>query len=166
MHLFKSKQSKKERTTGDELNWKAKEYLRAHYTKDNVTSMETHPKFYMLESDSINGISQGICTQKNWLNMNNQPIYKDDSNQILNGCKVDINYTNRDEKDIKDWKPIYFDKELPNGKKEKNDMPVWHRKGGEQLSKIFGNSSISSESARTVKLGGKKKKNRKTKKRT
>ena len=162
MHLFKPK--KKERTTDvKQLEVEAKKYLNKYYTEDDITSIRKKPKFYMLEQDSINGIAQGICRKENWLDINNQPYGKyDDSEKILNGCNVDIAYTNRGEKDIKDWKPMFFDKEV-NGRKEKNDIPLWNRRGGEQISKQFGNSYISSESARTVKLGGKKRNKRKTK---
>ncbi len=164
MNLF----TPKKRTTDVVLSLeeRAKKYLRNYYTKDDVTSIVKKPKFYRLEPNSINGIAQGTCRKENWLDKNNQPYGKYvDSEKLLNGCNVDIEYTDMSNNSIKDWEPIYFDKEV-NGRKEKNDMPVWNRRGGEQLSKQFGNSYISSESARTVKLGGKKKKNRKTKKRT
>jgi hypothetical protein len=136
----------------NELRTKAIDYLNTYYTKENISSMDKQLKFYMLEPNSINGIAQGMCKKENWLDMNNKRA----NNQNRVGCMVDIEYTDLSNNIVKRPQYIYFS----------STKDIWNRRGNEMLSKIFGNSSISSTSARRVKLGGKKKKNRKTKKRT
>ena len=144
MNLFRKQKTE----TSDNLETKATKYLDTHYTR-NTHDVNTIPKGYILEPDSINGIAKVECIPSDILrkeDANFNPGYN--IGDIL-GCNVTKTYTRKSDnkKEINLWNFMY----------NKSKPVIWTRRG---------NRYFAGESASKVRFGGKKKRKTKTKTKT